>query len=72
MFQPGLRVLATVLLDGVVVGTWKIERGKTAAVLDVSLCGKRPAPARREIEAEAEAMLACSETDAATREVRVS
>ena len=35
VFQPGLRVLATVLVDGVVVGTWKIERRKTAAVLNV-------------------------------------
>ena len=72
VFQPGLRVLPTVLADGVVVGTWKIERRKAAAVLIVSLFGKQPARARREIEAEAEALLAFTEADAGSREVRMS
>jgi hypothetical protein len=72
VFQPGLRVLPTVLADGVVVGTWKIERRKAAAVLIVSLFGKQSARARREIEAEAEALLAFTEADAGSREVRMS
>jgi DNA glycosylase AlkZ-like len=72
VFQPGLRVLATVLVDGVVVGTWKIERRKTSAVLIVTLFGSLPARACREVEAEAEALLEFSEPDAQTRQIRMS
>jgi DNA glycosylase AlkZ-like len=74
VFQPGLRVLPTVLVDGMVVGTWKVDRRRAAATLIVSLFGTQPARAsreRRELEAEADALLRFSEPDAATHEVRI-
>jgi Winged helix DNA-binding domain len=72
VFQPGLRVLPTVLVDGVVAGTWKTERRRAAASLTVSLFGTQPARVRREIEAEGDSLLRFSEPDADTREVKVS
>ena len=72
VFQPGLRVLATVLVDGTVAGTWKIERRKTAAVLEVTLFGRPPARSRRAIEAEAEVLLQFCEPEAPSKEIRLS
>jgi hypothetical protein len=72
VFQPGLRVLPTVLVDGVVVGTWKVERRRATASLIVSLFASQPARARREIEAEAHALLRFAEPDADPRHVKVS
>jgi hypothetical protein len=71
VFQPGLRVLPTVLVDGSVVGTWKAERRRAAATAVVSLFGVQPARTRREIEAEADALLAFAEPDATTRAVKI-
>jgi Winged helix DNA-binding domain len=70
VFQPGLRVLPTVLVDGVVAGTWKTERRRAAASLTVALFGTQPARVRRAIEAEADALLGFAEADAEAREVR--
>jgi hypothetical protein len=71
VFQPGLRVLPTVLVDGIVAGTWKIGRRRATASLIVSLFASQTARTRREIEAEGEALLAFAEPDAATRQIRV-
>ena len=71
VFQPGLRVLPTVLVDGIVAGTWKIECRRTAGSLIVSLFASQPAKVRREIESEAHALLAFAEPDAATRQVKI-
>ena len=71
VFQPGLRVLPTVLVDGIVAGTWKIERRRATASLIVSLFASQTARTRREIEAEGEALLAFAEPDAATRQITV-
>jgi hypothetical protein len=70
VFQPGLRVLPTVLVDGTVAGTWKIERRPTTASLIVTLFGSQSARTRREIEAEAQAVLAFAEPDAVTQHVK--
>jgi len=71
VFQPGLRVLPTVLVDGTVAGTWKIESRRTTGSLIVSLFASQPAKVRREIESEAHALLAFAEPDAATRQVTI-
>jgi hypothetical protein len=72
VFQPGLRVLPTVLVDGVVAGTWKIERRRAARSLIVSLFGSQPARARQEIAAEADALLRFAEPESEARQVQVS
>lgn len=72
VFQPGLRVLPTVLVDGTVAGTWKIECRRTTGSLIVSLFASQPAKVRREIESEADALLAFAEPDVATREIKIS
>jgi hypothetical protein len=64
-------VLPTVLVDGIVAGTWKIGRRRATASLIVSLFASQTARTRREIEAEGEALLAFAEPDAATRQIRV-
>jgi hypothetical protein len=71
VFQPGLRILATVLVDGVVAGTWKIERKKTSAELIVSTFGSLPSRVKPEIEAEGRALLEFAESDAASSRVRI-
>jgi hypothetical protein len=71
VFRPGLRVLATVLVDGMVAGTWQVERRRKVATLAVSLFARVAPRVRQEIEAEATRLLAFSEPDAASREVSI-
>lgn len=70
VFQPGLRVLPTFLIDGVVAGTWKVERTKAKATLTLSPFGSIPKSSRGELEEEGEALLEFVEPDAKTRELR--
>jgi hypothetical protein len=71
VYQPGLRVLATVLVDGQVAGIWKIERRKKAATLTIAPFGRLTAVIRRLIEPEAAALLAFTDPDAAVKELKV-
>ena len=71
VFRPGLRVLPTVLVDGTVAGTWKLERTRAAAALTVSLFAPQPLAVRRAIEAEADSLLVFAEPDAQSRQVTV-
>jgi len=71
VFLPGLRVAATLLVDGTVAGTWTVERKKAAATLTVTPFGKLSKAVRAEVEQEGEAALQFLEPDAATRAVRV-
>ena len=64
VFRPGLRVLATFLVDGAVAGTWSIERRKSAATLRLSPFVSLAKKARAELEEEAEMLLRFSEKDA--------
>ena len=66
-----LQVRATFLVDGLVAGTWRIERKKNAAVLVVEPF--RPLPRRivAELEAEGDRLLGFTDDDAEVREVRV-
>ena len=71
MFKPGLRILATVLIDGVVAGTWKIERRSKGATLTVIpfAAWQRPhgAPSRR----KARRCWRSREPDAAVKDVKI-
>ena len=69
---PGLRVAATVLVDGVVAATWKIERAKKRATLAVQIFGKATKRVVKEIEDEGERVLAFIEPDASDRDVKLS
>jgi hypothetical protein len=71
IFLSALRIAATVLVDGFVVATWKIERKKTTATLVVAPFAPLSANARKELAAEGEALLRFAEPDAASGEVRI-
>jgi hypothetical protein len=72
VYLPGLRVAATVLVDGFVGGTWSAERLKKAAVLRVVTFEPLSAAVRREIEAEGERLLRFVEPGASSYEVDIS
>jgi hypothetical protein len=70
VYLPGLRVAATVLVDGRIAGTWTTLRKKDAATLTVAPFGKLAASDRDAIEREAAAWLLFAEPDAKVRDVR--
>jgi len=72
VFLPGLRVAATVLVDGFVAGTWKTDRKKDAATLTVEPFVPFSARTRKELIAEGESLLRFAEPDARSFEVRVA
>jgi hypothetical protein len=65
-----LRIRATVLWDGFVVGTWAIERKRAAATLQITPFGTLPRGARKALTEEGEALLAFAEPGASS--VRVA
>ncbi len=70
VFLPGLRVLQTFLVDGMVAGTWKSERTKRAATLVVEPFGTLTKKAERDVATEGEALLRFVESDADAFDVR--
>lgn len=64
VFKPGLRVLATVLVDGFVAGTWTIERKARAAALTVESFAPLARRVRTEIEEEGTRLVHFVEPDA--------
>lgn len=70
VFQPGLRVLATFLIDGMVAGTWRIDRKKTTATLTLTPFATVPKSARGELEEEGEGLLEFVEPEATSREIQ--
>ncbi|MCC7123676.1 MAG: AlkZ family DNA glycosylase [Acidobacteria bacterium] len=58
-----LQVLATILVDGEVAGTWTIERKKRRAVLTAQPFAPLPARVRKALVQEGEALLAFTEGD---------
>jgi hypothetical protein len=65
-----LQILATFLVDGIVSGTWRIERSRTTARLLLTPFVDVPRKARAELTTEGRALLAFCEPDAVTAEVR--
>lgn len=70
VFLPGLRVAATLLVDGVVAGTWRVERKKGVATLVIEPFGKLPKPVRDEAVEEGERLARFIEPDASTIAVK--
>jgi hypothetical protein len=62
--------VATFLVDGAVVGTWRSERTQDRATLTLGRFEPLPRRVERELAAEAEAMLRWAEPDATTFVVR--
>jgi hypothetical protein len=71
VFLPGLRVAATVLVDGFVAGAWRTDRKRDAATLSVEPFAPFSARTRRDVIAEAEALLRFAEPDARSFDVLV-
>ena len=70
MLAPG-RFVSSLLVDGMLRGTWWIEReGKHSATLAIRPFGELSAAEREEVAAEAERMVEFSEPVAAARDVR--
>lgn len=65
-----LRILPTFLVDGVVTGTWRIERKGSAAALILEPFVEIPRKSRAELAAEGKALVSFAEPDARTAEVR--
>jgi hypothetical protein len=72
VFLSALRIAATVLIDGFVAGTWKLEATKKVATLTVEPFKPLPARAKKDVEAEAESLLRFAEPEARIREVRIA
>jgi hypothetical protein len=71
VYLPGLRVAATVLIDGFVAATWATERVKQTATLLVSPFEPLTKPTRAELTHEGEQLVRFVEPDARAFEVRI-
>jgi hypothetical protein len=69
VITKNLRVHPTILVDGVVAGTWKVESKRSTATLRVQPFGKLRKKVRGELEREGDGLLEFLEPDAGTREV---
>ncbi len=70
VFLAGLRVAATILVDGFVAGAWKVEKTKGAATLVIAPFAPLPPAARAALEEEAEQLIRFVEADAKVFAVR--
>jgi Winged helix DNA-binding domain len=70
VYLPGLRVAATVLVDGFVRGTWKIEKIKNAATLAIAPFAKLAKPERAVLIEEGERLVRFVEATAKVFAVR--
>jgi hypothetical protein len=57
VYQPGLRVAATILVDGFVCGAWKIEKTQNAATLVIEPIAKLTKPERAALIEEGERLV---------------
>jgi hypothetical protein len=72
VFLSALRIAATVLVDGFVVATWKLQATKKAATLVIEPFAPLAPKVRREVVAEAEKLARFSEPDAPGIDVKVA
>jgi hypothetical protein len=70
VFLSALRLAATVLVDGFVAGTWKLERKKDVATVTVDAFAPFAPRVKKEVIAEAEALLRFAEPEAGKHVVR--
>jgi hypothetical protein len=71
VYLPGLRVAATVLVDGFVAGTWAVEKAKAAAELVVRTFGRLAKADRDVLVDEGERLVRFVEPAARSHAVRV-
>jgi hypothetical protein len=72
VYLPGLRVAATILVDGFVRGAWKVEKTKTAATLVIEPFDKLTKRDRAALTEEGERLVRFVEATAKSFEVRIS
>ena len=70
VYLPGLRVAATILVDGFVRGAWKVEKAKTAATLVIEPFDKLTKKDRAALTEEGEGLVRFVEPNAKSFEVR--
>jgi hypothetical protein len=70
VYLPGLRVAATVLVDGFVRGVWRVEKSKGAATLVIEPLEPLTDVQRRELSEEAEQLVRFVEPAAKAHDVR--
>jgi len=70
VYLPGLRVAATILVDGFVRGAWKVEKTKTAATLAIEPFDKLTKKDRAALTEEGERLVRFVEPQAKSFEVR--
>jgi len=70
VYLPGLRVAATILVDGFVRGAWKVEKTKTAATLVIEPFDKLTKKDRDALIEEGERLVRFVEANAKSFEVR--
>lgn len=70
VYLPGLRVAATILIDGFVSGVWKVEKNKTAATLVIEPFNKITKKDRSALIEEGEQLIRFIESKAKSFEVR--
>jgi hypothetical protein len=70
VFLAGLRVAATILVDGFVAGAWKIEKVKGTATLTITPFEPLAPAVRAALAEEAERLVRFVEADAKVCEVR--
>lgn len=70
VYIPVLRVRSTILVDGFVAGTWKVEKSKGTATLVVQPFAALSRPTRRALSEEAEMLVRFAAYDAKRHDVR--
>lgn len=70
VYLPGLRVAATILVDGFVRGAWKVEKAKGTATLTIELFAALTQANRAALEAEGERLVRFIEPEAKAHAVR--
>jgi hypothetical protein len=71
VYLPGLRVAATILVDGFVAGVWKVEKKKGVATLTVSPFAPLPKATEHALAKEGEQLARFLEPDAKQFDVHV-
>lgn len=72
VYLPGLRVAATILVDGFVGGVWKFEQTKHTATMRIEPLTKLTKAQTQEMSEEAERLVRFMEPQAKTYEVRLA
>ena len=72
VFSKNADVLPTLLIDGMVAGTWELSRADGASAVALHPFGRLPGPVRAELEAEARRVLESLEPTAEKRRVALT